>query len=179
MLCVGRGSPPLAREQLFSFIRSGPSCRITPARAGTTCDRQFLHRQHRDHPRSRGNNPYTECKDIEISGSPPLAREQLCTGNWLKRSTGITPARAGTTGILKSHSVLIRDHPRSRGNNFYVSALVGVDIGSPPLAREQREYNRQSRKSSGITPARAGTTLSLCVFALFFRDHPRSRGNNH
>ncbi len=90
--------------------------RITPARAGTTD--QPIH--------------YT----VGHLGSPPLARELPDHKGLFPFSTGITPARAGTT----IHGTLTRwkswDHPRSRGNYIKKNYKKVLDTGSPPLARE-------------------------------------------
>ena len=71
------------------------------------------------------------------------------------------------------------DHPRSRGNNFHSILLSGYSGGSPPLAREQPPMVFLPLMISGITPARAGTTLQWDIPQLVIGDHPRSRGNNH
>ena len=72
----------------------------------------------------------------------------------------------------------VRDHPRSRGNNTAPVTNNGNRRGSPPLAREQLLCLRVCPQKRGITPARAGTTLTTLLAYGFFRDHPRSRGNN-
>ena len=91
------GSPPLAREQPSASPPVIRSIRITPARAGTTRRHHVRRMPRRDHPRSRGNNHPEELHDNQISGSPPLAREQLINSIAVLVFPGITPARAGTT----------------------------------------------------------------------------------
>ena len=95
-----------------------------------------------------------------------------------QKKEGITPARAGTTGIKKAVNVTLGDHPRSRGNNFGDKSVTFSTSGSPPLAREQPDDDIGHGLEYGITPARAGTTKSGVQPSAGFQDHPRSRGNN-
>ena len=71
-----------------------------------------------------------------------------------------------------------RDHPRSRGNNSGCHSARPLHRGSPPLTREQQSWMQWKHLSERITPAHAGTTLSLCPWTRQDEDHPRSRGNN-
>ena len=50
------GSPPLAREPLYSLFRKIEMPGITPARAGTTVLDSSSAKPPWDHPRSRGNH---------------------------------------------------------------------------------------------------------------------------
>ena len=154
-----QGSPPLAREQLFLYFFLRHTRRITPARAGTTHTIFQKISFFKDHPRSRGNNAYCQRS--------------------FPASLWITPARAGTTPVCLFVPCEIRDHPRSRGNNLRLSVHLVNDVGSPPLAREQRKRNRQNHTGIRITPARAGTTRPRRQLLRRPEDHPRSRGNNH
>ena len=154
------------------------SLRITPARAGTTRYWQGSADRHEDHPRSRGNNPGCPGVPLTPSGSPPLAREQRCTGRSMHRADRITPARAGTTPLNGSQCRQRRDHPRSRGNNENTRFTALEARGSPPLAREQQDELDEEIKAIGITPARAGTTVPVGFTTWPMQDHPRSRGNN-
>ena len=72
----------------------------------------------------------------------------------------------------------LEDHPRSRGNNYFSIAEEICSMGSPPLAREQLPFPYTGHRFSGITPARAGTTISFFCRLPISWDHPRSRGNN-
>ena len=96
--CKSRmGSPPLAREQLIVQRLLRDTGRITPARAGTTCINCINANTRQDHPRSRGNNKGEIMEKYQVSGSPPLAREQHLFSLGTLRMVRITPARAGTT----------------------------------------------------------------------------------
>ena len=169
-----------------------------PARAGTTTADYHRIRILQDHPRSRGNNCHCERKAVVRRGSPPLAREQ----RWMTQEdhlpSRITPARAGTTPFPQVQVSQTQDHPRSRGNNVHIPALTYClagsprsrgnnenavleamqKAGSPPLAREQPSTMYCADSVTGITPARAGTTICYPIHKGRWGDHPRSRGNN-
>ena len=74
--------------------------------------------------------------------------------------SGITPARAGKTIQFRLPYVNHQDHPRSRGKDFKNLATGSELRGSPPLARERPGVKRRVPTLYGITPARAGKTLS-------------------
>ena len=109
---------------------------------------------------------------------PPLAREQLIVFNSIAFTSGITPARAGTTHRPLFCRSAHEDHPRSRGNNTMSSYHNHSIPGSPPLAREQHDDAITGLSIGGITPARAGTTKKNIWVREMPEDHPRSRGNN-
>ena len=111
-------------------------------------------------------------------GSPPLAREQLNQIARVRFRARITPARAGTTLYAPDLIPPSADHPRSRGNNSLSVLIASYIFGSPPLAREQPKRVVLRRGESGITPARAGTTILSRNPCACIGDHPRSRGNN-
>ena len=132
------GSPPLAREQLYSETVEDVDNGITPACAGTTRRCGHLVRAAEDHPRLRGNN-------------------QPVLSGWNNRRR-ITPACAGTTCRTRRPCFSGRDHPRLRGNNLFTASRNVAARGSPPLAREQLCGISSSLVLPGITPAFAGTT---------------------
>ena len=126
----------------------------------------------------RGNNLLHFNTISLYLGSPPLAREQLLSWRAASPHIGITPACAGTT--LRSSLVRcsVRDHPRLRGNNFYIAVERALPEGSPPLAREQLINLLVLLGIVGITPACAGTTTFYTQNQICHKDHPRLRGNN-
>ena len=91
------GSPPRARElrllslQVFRFVG------ITPACAGITIAWIIHSLTQRDHPRVRGNYEFYNGLKVQVSGSPPRARELPLFDGINHCSTGITPACAGIT----------------------------------------------------------------------------------
>ena len=111
-------------------------------------------------------------------GSPPLAREPPNAAILQFTPPRITPARAGTTPLRHVSAIVKQDHPRSRGNHAFLAIWKTPVTGSPPLAREPPKHTTKVLKLDGITPARAGTTLSDSKPLTLEQDHPRSRGNH-
>ena len=70
------------------------------------------------------------------------------------------------------------DHPRLRGENLIGFVGLKTEQGSPPLARGKLTHRYASSRSSRITPACAGKTISVKSTKRLTRDHPRLRGEN-
>ena len=73
--------------------------------------------------------------------------------------------------------MVIRDHPRSRGDGYRAGYRLRRTSGSPPLARGRRPAHGPGCRVAGITPARAGTAGCSAHRKAGYRDHPRSRGD--
>ena len=154
------GSPPLARGIRSNICQSIFRDGITPARAGNTRIKIPTLGWVRDHPRSRGEYRSTPDYRITGGGSPPLARGILgfhVQGNY---DRGITPARAGNTPAVNKIHRFFRDHPRSRGEYLHRLKISCCTTGSPPLARGIPTPQTVAIGQSGITPARAGNTVT-------------------
>ena len=130
-----QGSSPLARG--LQDLQQHPRLlrRIIPARAGFTVVEASVVVPNTDHPRSRGVYLKQIARDVEKTGSSPLARG-LPRGDRLARAArGIIPARAGFTADRQVPRVRMGDHPRSRGvYDVLDGGMVRVE-GSSPLAR--------------------------------------------
>ena len=128
------------------------------AYAGTTHHEQHRCGQWWDHPRLRGNYCFSNIQTILAQGSPPLTRELPIDVYRDFAKDGITPAYAGTTAPFFANSLLIRDHPRLRGNYSSACLTIASISGSPPLTRELLNQVCSNFRRYGITPAYAGTT---------------------
>ena len=111
------GSSPLARgtRENLSSGRNTPG--LIPARAGNTGNGTRLLWLAWAHPRSRGEHYGSLKERNRMLGSSPLARGTLhrpTRAGWLD---GLIPARAGNTWIRLHDIVVIRAHPRSRGEH--------------------------------------------------------------
>ena len=111
-------------------------------------------------------------------GSPPLVRERRQQTRPDKPGNGITPARAGKTVLVSPRRCRFEDHPRSCGKDCRASSTYRYDMGSPPLVRERLGTFSVHDGPDGITPARAGKTLSLKRSETMNEDHPRSCGKD-
>ena len=130
----------------------------------------------RDHPRSRGEQDKTGVCMGKHTGSPPLARGTASLDEHIDHLPGITPARAGNSIPPIVFLNYTTDHPRSRGEQNYSSLSQQVSGGSPPLARGTVRLPRLFLVYPGITPARAGNSVSRNLLLIPYWDHPRSRG---
>ena len=115
--CLDVGSPPLTRERRKKRICISLMIRITPAHAGKTAFLLLILLPCRDHPRSRGKDGMYKDSRGYWTGSPPLTRERPSANFSLVTAPGITPAHAGKTSSRAFHTLLIGDHPRSRGKD--------------------------------------------------------------
>ena len=109
-------------------------------------------------------------------GSPPLARGIQVGGGGESGYSGITPACAGNTKFVPVTQIVLRDHPRLRGEYNDWNTDKATEQGSPPLARGIPLYLSDEDKEMGITPACAGNTTMEATLQLGIRDHPRLRG---
>ena len=69
-----------------------------------------------------------------------------------------------------------RDHPRSRGEYFFINDSVCLFEGSSPLSRGIRSIYRPPNPRNRIIPALAGNTHAHRGPVHDHGDHPRSRG---
>ncbi len=134
------GSPPPTRGILKDIAVSDMLLGITPAYAGNTC------LSWKAYP----------CDP----GSPPPTRGILTLNLILSFSAGITPAYAGNTKLLMFTVMLIRDHPRLRGEYDVSIRSPILHEGSPPPTRGIRMKINLIKDTGGITPAYAGNTQS-------------------
>ena len=129
-----------------------------------------------DHPRSRGVYASISRGRRGKYGSSPLARGLHAHGAVRNRLDRIIPARAGFTCRNWVRSMVMMDHPRSRGVYRAVAECAVCTDGSSPLARGLRPGQSVRASVARIIPARAGFTPAAGECNLFRPDHPRSRG---
>ena len=73
---------------------------------------------------------------------------------------------------------ILRDHPRTCGENPSALLLRVCPRGSPPHLRGKPGLIRVCTAPTGITPAPAGKTLNGFPMPDIHRDHPRTCGEN-
>ena len=133
-----QGPSPLARGAQALHPAGQPVGGTIPARAGSTLPPRA------SRAAARGPSPLAR-------GAPFRCPEHVFF-------VGTIPARAGSTSEAVVSSMLVRDHPRSRGEH----ALI---LGGGGLQR-------------WTIPARAGSTRRSGRLRCGARDHPRSRGEH-
>ena len=94
-------------------------------------------------------------------GSPPRVRGREAGRSQLFNQHRITPARAGKSGghSFPDHSQ--KDHPRACGEEYGVGSMYWSLGGSPPRVRGRAPCRSPRWDGPGITPARAGKSLSI------------------
>ncbi len=172
------GSPPPARGPLVGLFDALLSLRITPAYAGTTPPTDPPPPDAPDHPRLRGDHPYTFGVGAIVDGSPPPARNPLPDHALPQTQLRITPACAGTTWRSRSRTGAPSDHPRLRGDHTNCPRIFSTYSGSPPPARGPPACPPRRQPTGRITPACAGTTPPPERSGGASSDHPRLRGDH-
>ena len=152
------GSSPLVRGAPCACARQGLAPRIIPARAGSTSSAILSQLSGRDHPRSCGEHPPIHMSVRCVPGSSPLVRGAPAITPVLLSTSGIIPARAGSTDVHVARVLDSRDHPRSCGEHMFTSRVYSMPVGSSPLVRGAPQRHGQEGELVGIIPARAGST---------------------
>ena len=132
-----------------------------------------------DHPRSRGEYFPGRRIPAQERGSSPLSRGIPFASVLVALNDGIIPALAGNTQSLPRDCEQQPDHPRSRGEYSFVSMMKPASSGSSPLSRGIPGQEVHGPASHRIIPALAGNTVYRQLVDLYYRDHPRSRGEYH
>ena len=131
-----------------------------------------------DHPRTCGENPHLLSKQWSLLGSPPHLRGKRKSVGELGKTIRITPAPAGKTSCTNSFKARSRDHPRTCGENAYALKVLEAWGGSPPHLRGKLISCKNIFPTGRITPAPAGKTSLTYLLLSFFKDHPRTCGEN-
>ena len=132
---IGFGSSPLTRGKP-SIVRN-PACRagLIPAHAGKTPAPQADGNQEQAHPRSRGKNRAGARNPVMETGSSPLTRGKPALHRPETHTPRLIPAHAGKTGWCVRQPDWDEAHPRSRGENAFITAQQQLLAGSSPLTR--------------------------------------------
>ena len=157
-LTVSDGSSPLTRGKPDLREVGGTLARLIPAHAGKTATCTSWTTRNTAHPRSRGENRSGGMPRAAASGSSPLTRGKRSIREDERTMTGLIPAHAGKTCPHRSRRPIHRAHPRSRGENAYVTGPDNLCSGSSPLTRGKRDGVRRNRVDGGLIPAHAGKT---------------------
>ena len=172
------GSSPLTRGKLRIYLFGEVARRLIPAHAGKTRGAHRLSMPCPAHPRSRGENQMLAFSTSLAVGSSPLTRGKpgLLPDRWRRRR--LIPAHAGKTTTRDADHDATRAHPRSRGENSWLSPRTRWYQGSSPLTRGKHDLRDRLTPEDRLIPAHAGKTATL-RFRLYRRGaHPRSRGEN-
>ena len=187
-----RGEHFLLRHGAFVFPGSSPHTRgapggpgrhprqggIIPAYAGSTCRPGSGRRRRPDHPRIRGEHLHQERMGVDVVGSSPHTRGARPAPRHQPRRGRIIPAYAGSTGWTFPGRRRCKDHPRIRGEHLYPRERPGSRSGSSPHTRGAPDGRQELSEFRRIIPAYAGSTGTLRLSYIQFKDHPRIRGEH-
>ena len=91
---------------------------------------------------------------------------------------GIIPAYAGNTRETYCETCPSRDHPRICGEHVRMVVLLSALLGSSPHMRGTLGSPCPKARCTGIIPAYAGNTESVCEALVANWDHPRICGEH-
>ena len=149
---------------------------ITPAHAGKRNRQCNLQVCRWDHPRTRGEKGNMPEKFNELLGSPPHTRGKDIYILAISFHSRITPAHAGKRRWGCSLRRPPRDHPRTRGEKGLSGPNLPAGGGSPPHTRGKDFDAQIGRREEGSTPAHAGKRMIISWNGVYYKDHPRTRG---
>ena len=174
---MGRpGSPPRVRGTAPVHPAPQRGQGITPARAGNRQANLTLSQRIRDHPRACGEQLTVVGLSRLPVGSPPRVRGTDNQVNLKPVATGITPARAGNSIIIRKCPGNVWDHPRACGEQDILDWLQPDWVGSPPRVRGTDLDGYDAIRGRRITPARAGNRKWPLWPPWTRWDHPRACG---
>ena len=176
--CPLAGSSPLMRGKQDFGSYPLWEWGLIPAHAGKTSSRSTRRSSTTAHPRSCGENHRMKSVAASLMGSSPLMRGKRVDPGRAAMGHGLIPAHAGKTVVGGDHSVLLRAHPRSCGENSMPLIEGRLRWGSSPLMRGKLPHCSSSSPSTGLIPAHAGKTPAPRTRTGHPWAHPRSCGEN-
>ena len=152
--------------------------RIIPAYAGSTrvwrngCLRCW------DHPRIRGEHVPAVDPCCWGAGSSPHTRGAPKKREDRENAARIIPAYAGSTACGRGMDLRGADHPRIRGEHYFLVQPSSGGGGSSPHTRGAPTALHLGPRNTGIIPAYAGSTPCSWAACPWVWDHPRIRGEH-
>ncbi len=113
-----------------------------------------------------------------LLGSSPPVRGAHGDRDTRKHHGGLIPARAGSTMSCSAPPIRFGAHPRPCGEHSLRARRMLSGWGSSPPVRGALASTLGLSISSGLIPARAGSTAMTIVFKLSQRAHPRPCGEH-
>ena len=152
------GSSPHTRGAQDPRHGDGVDFRIIPAYAGSTWRHHAMRGASSDHPRIRGEHPWTPFAPSPYAGSSPHTRGAPIFPDPSLGYRRIIPAYAGSTLLRPAETTAL--------------------VGSSPHTRGAPRHLHLRRQASRIIPAYAGSTGGLLECSPWREDHPRIRGEH-
>ena len=156
--CV-KGSPPHMRGTAVMCACIISKHRITPAHAGNSRLRLGSPSSGKDHPRTCGEQCFTRAAVPCARGSPPHMRGTVPPCSVQTGPPGITPAHAGNSDRHRHRCCILKDHPRTCGEQKEILCPSTCTAGSPPHMRGTVQDIVSNGNAVRITPAHAGNSV--------------------
>ncbi len=169
-------SPPRRRGVLAILLALTVPDGLTPAQAGSSCDRIVARWCARTHPRAGGEFSAPVAGMFRGMDSPPRRRGVRCSVPLHRGVSGLTPAQAGSSGAAATGAVSSRTHPRAGGEFANDIVTLSARKDSPPRRRGVQPPGGWTEADRGLTPAQAGSSPSRRPGPAASRTHPRAGG---
>ena len=153
------GSSPHTRGAPLRPVPESLCRRIIPAYAGSTVRIQIGGFDFEDHPRIRGEHVMVTGCSLGAAGSSPHTRGARDLDPRAGPAGRIIPAYAGSTWSSSSRMVVVRDHPRIRGEHDVAAPHRRARLGSSPHTRGALIRGAGRVVGDRIIPAYAGSTI--------------------
>ena len=114
-----------------------------------------------DHPRACGEQAIRELIWPNEMGSSPRVRGAVLCEVSRSALEGIIPARAGSSISVSISTLIIGDHPRACGEQYWQVNRPGMGQGSSPRVRGAASVFPKDMIYLGIIPARAGSSVAV------------------
>ena len=151
---------------------------LIPARAGSTSGRDSSSGEERAHPRPCGEHAEGVASRFAVAGSSPPVRGARRSRNRGRRTAGLIPARAGSTGAVPSPTCGHWAHPRPCGEHAAFHQTLPLGLGSSPPVRGALLGLLIAVGVVGLIPARAGSTSKTHTPRFGTWAHPRPCGEH-
>jgi len=152
--------------------------RFIPARAGNIGKTKTILVVYPVHPRSCGEHSFQFQARHCRSGSSPLVRGTLLSGQQKLNGARFIPARAGNMLSISLLAASAAVHPRSCGEHSGRSTFSFSATGSSPLVRGTWEEVHGGGRLNRFIPARAGNIKAGIPRPVQVAVHPRSCGEH-
>ena len=153
------GSPPHMRGTVNKKNFGERFEGITPAHAGNSRLRLGSPSSGKDHPRTCGEQCFTRAAVPCARGSPPHMRGTVPPCSVQTGPPGITPAHAGNSDRHRHRCCILKDHPRTCGEQKEILCPSTCTAGSPPHMRGTVQDIVSNGNAVRITPAHAGNSV--------------------
>ena len=172
------GSSPRVRgkqmHDRFGCVFGG----LIPACAGKTVQELVCDALEWAHPRVCGENLFASFIVLAVLGSSPRVRGKPISLHPSFLGSGLIPACAGKTTLVRRCCMSARAHPRVCGENTKWCCLRLSIAGSSPRVRGKPRGSRLIRIGERLIPACAGKTRRARRRDASTQAHPRVCGEN-